>query len=123
MTGIARLRVLHLGKYYAPHRGGMETYLQSLCGEMRDLVDSEVIVANDGSHTSVEMVERVKVSRMATLFKLASAPVCPGMVRRIRESESDLVHIHLPNPTAVLAFLVSGHKGRLVVGYHSDIIR
>ncbi|MDQ6699258.1 MAG: glycosyltransferase [Acidobacteriota bacterium] len=123
MTRNGRLRVLHIGKYYAPHKGGMETYLQSLCGEMQDLVDIEVIVANETSRARTDMVERIKVSRMGTLFNFASAPVCPGMVRQIRRSEADLVHIHLPNPTAILAFLASGHAGRLVVGYHSDIIR
>ncbi len=45
MSGKDRLRVLHLGKFYAPHKGGMETYLQSLCGEMQEMVDAEVIVA------------------------------------------------------------------------------
>jgi glycosyltransferase involved in cell wall biosynthesis len=34
-----------------------------------------------------------------------------------------VVHLHWPNPGAVLAYLASGHRGRLVITYHSDIIR
>jgi rhamnosyl/mannosyltransferase len=35
----------------------------------------------------------------------------------------DIIHFHHPNPTAELAFLVAGLKKKLVVTYHSDIIR
>jgi glycosyltransferase involved in cell wall biosynthesis len=45
------------------------------------------------------------------------------MVRLIRESTADIVHLHLPNPAAVLAYLASGHRGKLVVTYHSDVVR
>ncbi len=123
MSGNRRLRVLHLGKFYAPHKGGMETYLHSLCDEMQGLVDLEVIVANDGARDQEDYVDNIKVSRVGTLFHLAAAPICPGMVRKIGRSRADLVHIHWPNPAAILAYLASGHPGRLIIGYHSDIIR
>jgi len=57
------------------------------------------------------------------LVNFAAAPVCPAMVRMIRESDADLVHLHLPNPTAILAYIASRQPGRLIVTYHSDIIR
>ena len=123
MSGKRRLQILHLGKFYAPHKGGMETYLQSLCNETRELVDIEALVASENTRTREEYVDHVKVSRIGTLFHLAAAPICPGMVRRISASRADLVHIHIPNPSAILAYLASGHTGRLIIGYHSDIIR
>ena len=123
MTGNGRLRVLQIGKYYPPHMGGMETHLRFLCRELQRCVGVEAIVANDSWRSQEGLVDGVKVTRVGTLFDLASAPVCPGMVRRIRETRADLVHLHLPNPAVVLAYLASRHKGRLVVTYHSDIIR
>ena len=119
-----RLRVLHIGKFYPPHRGGMESHLETLCGELKEKVDLEIIVASsNGSHQSDETIDGVEIARLGKLFSLRSAPFCPQMVRRIRESNADIVHIHLPNPGAVLAYLASGHRGRLVFTYHSDIVR
>lgn len=119
-----RLRVLQVGKYYPPHPGGMETHLESLCAELKRSVDLEVVVAaSNGFETNEELRDGIKLTRAGTLFNLRSAPFCPRMISKIRESTADLVHIHLPNPGAILAYLVSGHHGRLVLTYHSDIIR
>lgn len=118
-----KLRVLQVGKFYPPHKGGMESHLQALCGQLRGRVDVEVLVSSDTRETTEEVLDSVKVTRVGTLFDFAAAPVCPEAVRRIRESRADLVHIHLPHPTALLAYLASGHKGRLVITYHSDIVR
>jgi glycosyltransferase involved in cell wall biosynthesis len=118
-----RLRVLHIGNFYTPHMGGIETHLQALCSALRDEVDLRVIVSSDDNHTVEHTLDGVPVHRIATLLTAFSTPICPAMVARIRASRADLVHIHLPNPTAVLAYLASGHRGRLVITYHSDTVR
>jgi glycosyltransferase involved in cell wall biosynthesis len=119
-----KLRVLQVGKYYPPHPGGMESHLESLCGELKRSIDLEIVVAaSDGFETNEELLQGMKLTRAGKLFNLRSAPFCPGMVRKIRASKADLVHIHLPNPGAILAYLASGHRGRLVFTYHSDIVR
>lgn len=119
----ARLRVLHVGKYYPPYRGGMESHLEILSNELNRLVDLEVIVANTSWRTANEIVDGVKVTRVGKLFDLQSAPICPDLVRKIRAAKADIVHIHWPNPAAVLAYLASRHRGRLVITYHSDVVR
>src|SRR6266550_2203847 len=119
----ARLRVLHVGKYYPPYRGGMESHLEGLSYELNRVVDLEVIVANTRRRTTKETIDGVKVTRVGKLFDLQSAPICPALVRQLRDAKADIVHIHWPNPSAVLAYLASGHRGRLVFTYHSDIVR
>lgn len=117
-------RVLHVGKFYPPHAGGMESHLEALCGQLREKIDLEVIVAASNSlRSSEELIDGVKVAHLGRLFTLRSAPMCPTMVRRIRNTKADLVHIHWPNPAALLAYLASGHPGRLVITYHSDVVR
>lgn len=118
-----RLRVLHVGKFYPPHHGGMESHLETLCHELAEDVDVEVLVSADDGRTVREVVDGIPVTRIGTMATFASASVNPGMARAIRRSRADVVHFHHPNPTAVLSYLASGRRGPLVVTYHSDIVR
>ncbi|HEX2093823.1 MAG TPA: glycosyltransferase [Longimicrobiaceae bacterium] len=118
-----RPKVLQIGKYYSPYHGGIETHLQALCEGLREHVDVEVIVSSEDRRSAVDSIGGIDVVRVGTACTLAGAPICPGMIRRIRESDADIVHLHLPNPAAVMAYLASGHRGRLVVSYHSDVVR
>lgn len=123
MSDNSRLRVLHVGKFYPPTMGGIETHLQNLCIELRDLVDVNVLVSNAGPDTVEDIVEGVPVTRVGTKATLSAAPISPGLVSRIRREAADIVHLHHPNPIAVMAYLMSGHRGKLVISYHSDIVR
>lgn len=117
------MRVLHVGKFYPPHKGGIETYLESLCRELKSSVALDVVVSADDRRSHDEVVDGVPVRRLPTWFTFSSAAIGPGLVRAIRKSPADIVHLHFPNPVAVLSWLASGHQGRLVVSYHSDIVR
>jgi glycosyltransferase involved in cell wall biosynthesis len=118
-----RLRVLHVGKFYPPHMGGIETHLQALCGTLTEHVDLSVVVSSDDRRTVDQVVDGVRVARVGTLLNAFSTSISPAVVSRIRSADADLVHLHLPNPTAVLAYLASGHRGPLVITYHSDTVR
>lgn len=122
MTG-RRMRVLHVGKFYPPHHGGMESHVETLARELSADVDVQVLVSSDGRQTIRETVDGIPVTRIGTVASFASASINPGMARAIREANADVVHFHHPNPTGVLSYLASGRRGPLVVTYHSDIIR
>ena len=123
-TGARRLRVLHVGKFYPPHMGGIETHLHALCTALRRRdVDVRVVVASDDKQTTRETLDGVPVLRLGTPVNVAAAPVNPGLARAIRESDADVVHVHLPHPAATISALASRYRGRLVATYHSDIVR
>jgi glycosyltransferase involved in cell wall biosynthesis len=122
-TNVRHLSVLHLGKYYPPARGGIESHLEVLSNGLKDEVNLKLIVANDGRQTVRETCSGVPLTRVAELGKLQSAPICPALLNEVRKAKADVVHIHWPNPTAVVAYLLSGHKGKLVFTYHSDVVR
>ena len=124
MSNLSRnLRVLHVGKYYAPYVGGIESHVQTLCSKLCKHVDVRVLVANAGREDLDETDGSVPIMRAGTLLRLAGAPVCLSMAQKIRNSGAHLVHIHMPNPTAAIAYLASGFKGPLVLTWHGDIVR
>src|SRR6266702_3421549 len=75
------LSVLHIGKYYPPYRGGMESHLQCLSDELNGMVDLKVIVANVERRTMKAVIDGVNVTRVGKFCDIKSAPVCPGLVR------------------------------------------
>jgi glycosyltransferase involved in cell wall biosynthesis len=118
-----RLKIVQVGKYYPPHVGGMETHLQALCGGLKVAHDVQVFVANEGRRDEDSVVDGVTIHRLGSQFEIAGASICPTMPWRIRRARADIVHLHVPNPAGVLAILASGYRGRLIVTWHSDIIR
>jgi glycosyltransferase involved in cell wall biosynthesis len=120
-----KTRVLHVGKFYPPHHGGMETHLRDLCLELSRSGEFEVeaLVASDTRHRQDEFDGEVKITRAGTIVMAGAAPICPGMISHLRRSEADIVHLHHPNPMALVAYLASGLRKKLVVTYHSDIVR
>jgi glycosyltransferase involved in cell wall biosynthesis len=117
------LRVLQVGKFYHPRYGGMETHLKALCDAIRPTVHVEAAVSNESRQSVCEMIDGIRVRRSGTLMKIAGASVSPGLVRAIRESRADLIHLHLPNPTGILAWIASGNPASVLVTYHSDVVR
>ena len=123
MTAVADgslIRVLHVGKFYPPYDGGMETHLRDLAERQTGVADVHVIVANHRRRTERMLAQDVRVTRVARMMTIASMPVCPGLAGAIRRGPADLVHIHMPNPGAAQAFLMSGHEGKLVLTHHAD---
>src|SRR5271166_5459647 len=118
-----KLKILHVGKFYPPHRGGMEAHLEHLSQRLCKSTELRVLVANTTNRNSVEVLDGVKVDRLATLFNVASSPVCPSMARAITAADPDILHLHFPNPTAILAYMASKYRGPVVVTWHSDIVR
>lgn len=115
------MKILHLGKFYPPHKGGMETHLENLATEQAKHVDVEVLVANDSRERCESFESGFKVTRVAVFGSIASSPLTWGFSREIVRANPDVVHIHAPNPIGMGAFLRSGTQASLVITHHADI--
>ena len=114
--------ILHIGKFYPPHSGGMETYMRNLAVRQLTMGPVSVVVANSLCRREHALIEGVSVTRVARMTTVASMPVCPGLTRAIRSHPADLVHLHMPNPGAAFSFLMSGHRGKLIITHHADTL-
>lgn len=117
------MKVLHLGKFYPPAKGGMETILALICERTAQHVKNRVLVANTTATTVEERHGSIEVIRLAALARVGAVAVCPRLPFVLARQEADLVVLHEPNPMALLAYFLARPKGRLIVWYHSDVIR
>ena len=122
---MAILKVLQVNKAYYPHTGGVEKHVQDVAESLRAFTDIEVevLVAAADRHFSRETVNGVSVTRLPNFLTLSSAPIAPAFLWQLRKHKADIYHFHFPYPVAELAYLLNGAPGKLVVTYHSDIVR
>lgn len=117
------MKVLQVNKLYYPHTGGIENVVRDLALGLNDKVRLEVLVANERLKTETAILEGVKVTRVASFGRLQSAPIVPTFPLWLRKKRADIYHFHSPFPTGELSYLMARPKGKLVLTYHSDIIR
>jgi rhamnosyl/mannosyltransferase len=138
---LIQLRILHLGKYYPPAPGGIESHVQTLARGQANLGhEVSVICVNhaDSSGRDItysrwrrtrgfsQLDQGVHVNRVGRLFGINRLEVCPKLAGKIKEVSSrvDIVHLHTPNPLMLAAWLLAGEKKTpLVVTHHSDVIK
>lgn len=118
------MKILELGKFYPPHKGGIETLIRLLGeGFVRAGDEVDCVVANAAPRTVRETAAGVRVHRLASFGRVASTSLCPGYPGAVRRFAPDLVHAHFPNPLADLAVLRVPRDVPAVLYYHSDIVR
>jgi len=117
------MKVLQVGKFYHPYRGGMETYLRELCLGLKDSVDLNVLVSHTSRRTVRETVEGVRVARAGRWGRISSTSLCPEFPSLMRELDGDVVQIQHPDPLAGISYLRARPRGKLIIVYQSDIIR
>lgn len=123
-----KLRILEVNKAYYPHVGGIETLVQMYSKKLGRDYDAKVrvlVCRDDRGKTVRQRINGVDVTRAASLGTLCKCPVSFTFIRLFRKmaKNADVVHIHMPFPLADAAALLSGFKGRVVLSWHSDIVK
>ncbi|HNR91225.1 MAG TPA: glycosyltransferase [Dokdonella sp.] len=123
------MRILHVGKYYAPQRGGIERHLQDLAEwQVSHGADVGAIVHQPpGRWRGLrETLHGVQLWRAGCLAAPLYAPLSPGfpllLTRVIAAWKPDLLHLHLPNPACL--FALASRRARAlpwVVHWHADV--
>ena len=120
------MKVLQLGKFY-PIKGGVEKVMFDLMlGLSIEGVECDMLCAAYHEKGFVrEMPNKSKLMVMNTLKEVAATMISPQMVTKLRQiaKEYDIIHVHHPDPMAALALFCSGYKGKVVLHWHSDILK
>jgi glycosyltransferase involved in cell wall biosynthesis len=123
------VRVLHLGKFYPPHAGGVERHVRDLArAQVASGLEVAVLAhATPGLKPSPREDDAgVHVVRVPCHGQFLFVPVSPGWPLRframLRDFRPDLLHVHVPNPSAFWT-LASPAARRLpwIVHWHADI--
>jgi glycosyltransferase involved in cell wall biosynthesis len=123
------MRVLHLGKYYAPHRGGIERHLQDLAEWFSARGHQVGVLVHQAAgqwRSSEEVINGVTVARAGCPAAPLYTPISPlfpwHLSRLIRGSRPDILHLHLPNPACFWALFNPQARARpWVVHWHADV--
>lgn len=118
------MKILELGKFYAPERGGIETVLRIWSeGFVRAGHSVDCVVAHRQTRSLTEVLHGVRVHRLASFGSAMSTSLAPRYLRATHRHPADVWHAHYPNPLADLACVTGPKRVPLVVHWHSDIIR
>ncbi|MCS4509742.1 glycosyltransferase [Xylophilus ampelinus] len=120
---MAARRVLHVGKFFPPHVGGMEVFLSDLVHAQRAQgLEAFALVHGEPLPDDPDWLVRVPVQA-----HLLYAPIAAGfplaLARAIARFRPQVLHLHMPNNSVFWAStLPSALALPWVVHWHSDVV-
>lgn len=81
--------------------------------------------ASSGKTRVTALNSNAKLIATHTWTKKSATMISPAMITMLRKiaNDYDIIHVHHPDPMACLALMLSGYKGRVILHWHSDIIK
>jgi len=128
------VKILHVGKYFSPFRGGLENYMHDLMVALgkRGVSTAALVHRHTRSLRTLDETfsaggQSFQVVRTGAIARILFTPISPAFTwrlrRLIRSFEPDILHLHLPNPSAFWALtLPSARRIPWIVHWHSDVV-
>jgi len=119
------IRILQISKFFYPHFGGMEKVVRDINVGLKEDVNIKVLTCQVKGKGNKEIIDDIEVFRADSIGTYFSVPISftfPFLLKRISR-DRDILHFHLPFPMAVMSYLLVKPKGKIVVWWHSDILR
>lgn len=124
-NNIRKKRILQISKLYYPYIGGIERLVAQIAEGLAEQTEMSVLVCSENRHYKKEMRNGVRIVRVPSLFRVRNLPVPVGLLWTLRRlcREQDVIHLHMPFPFGDLACLLSGYRGKIILWWHSDVVR
>ena len=120
------MKILQLGRFYPPSKGGVEVAIYNIREGLAELnVQCDVLCCGDKLSSSTEAVNNGVIYRAGSFGTLLSTSISPALVMQFKKimARYDVIHIHHPDPMATLALFLWRPTAKVVVHWHSDIVR
>lgn len=120
------MKILQLGKFF-PIKGGVEKVEYDLMrGLAEQGVDCDMLCAAlKGKGDIICSGEHARLIYCHTWMEIAGTMIAPTMITTLWRicRKYDVIHVHHPDPMACMALFFSGYRGKVVLHWHSDIVR
>lgn len=121
------MKALHFGRFYNDSFGGLERHVALLLRGLSRDIHVDNLVANERFEAEELTVDGYRVYKIPSLGLLAGTSLCPTMplwTRRLHQKNHyNIVHLHFPDPMAHLAASVLPKEVKVIISWHSDIVR
>lgn len=121
------MKILQLTKHYPPYPGGIETVTYDITEGLHSRGFSvEVLCSNNRLKNEDDWFQnKYLVRRSASFGKLFSTSLSLHLISTLKKmgDRFDVIHVHFPDPLTALAIYLCAPKSKIVVHWHSDIIK
>lgn len=118
-------KIVHLGKYYHPERGGIESVTRTLAiGAVNAGYMVYVICFHKSKLLKIDSIEGVNIIRSPFNRIISSQPISFSYLVQCFKicNSADIIHLHSPNLIAAFYCLFINRSTKLLVHWHSDIL-
>ena len=121
------MRVLHVTQtYYPDTRGGIEEVIRQIAINTKKLgVETRVFALSKNPIPSIIEADGVKVYRFPLTIKIASCGMSITVIKKFKDLAdwAQIINYHFPWPFMDLLSLIANSSSKMVVTYHSDVVR
>jgi rhamnosyl/mannosyltransferase len=120
------MKILQLGKFYPPVFGGIQNVMYEFTtGLNEENIHCDVLCSNNQNIYQITDEDGYKIFRTKSYGIYFSTSITPQMIFKLKEiqNEYDIISIHAPDPMAALALFMIKPQGRVVLHWHSDVIK
>lgn len=121
------MKILQLTKFYPPFWGGIESVTYELTEGLHAAGYECVVLCANTNNTTVEesFNQKYKVIRAASFGRIFSTSISPALIKifKLIANDFDIIHVHFPDPLTALALSLVKPKAKVVIHWHSDIIK
>jgi rhamnosyl/mannosyltransferase len=121
------VKALHFGRFHNDNFGGIERHVSLLLSGLSRVMQVDNVVANETFSSCMLAADGYRVYKVPSLGIFAGMALCPTMPWRAlslhRQEHYNIIHLHFPDPMSHVAALALPQDMKLVISWHSDIIR